>query len=67
VRFDNGGTHFLANQIAYDVNGNPTITPIRKDANYFNALPSVALQYQLQKDTNLRLAYSRGLATAQHW
>jgi TonB-dependent receptor len=62
VRFDNGGTHFLANQIAYDANGNPTITPIRKDANYFNALPSVALQYQLQKDTNLRVVYSRGLA-----
>src|SRR3984885_37791 len=62
VRFDNGGTHFLANQIAYDANGNPTITPIRKDANYFNALPSVAVQYQLQKDTNLRLVYSRGLA-----
>ena len=62
VRFDNGGTHFLANQIAYDVNGNPTITPIRKDASYFNALPSVALQYQVQKDTNLRVVYSRGLA-----
>ena len=62
VRFDNGGTHFLANQIAYDANGNPTITPIRKDASYFNALPSVALQYQLQKDTNLRVVYSRGLA-----
>jgi TonB-dependent receptor len=62
VRFDNGGTHFLANQIAYDANGNPTISPIRKDASYFNALPSVALQYQVQKDTNLRAVYSRGLA-----
>jgi hypothetical protein len=28
VRFDNGGTSFLANQIAYDANKNPTITPI---------------------------------------
>ncbi len=62
VRFDNGGTHFLANQTAYDANGNPTITPIRKNANYFNALPSVALQYQVQKDTNLRAVFSRGLA-----
>lgn len=62
VRFDNGGTHFLANQIAYDANGNPTITPARKDASYFNALPSVALQYQVQKDTNIRAVYSRGLA-----
>jgi TonB-dependent receptor len=62
VRFDNGGTHFLANQIAYDANGNPTITPIRQDASYFNVLPSVSLQYQVQKDTNLRVVYGRGLA-----
>lgn len=62
VRFDNGGTHFLANQITYDANGNPVISPIRKDASYFNALPSVALQYQVQKDTNLRVVYGRGLA-----
>ena len=62
VRFDKGGTHFLANQIAYDTNGNPTITPIRQDANYFNALPSVSLQYLLQKDTNLRVVYGRGVA-----
>ncbi len=62
VRFDNGGTHFLANQASKDANGNFTITPVRKDASYFNALPSVALQYQLQKDTNLRAAYSRGVA-----
>ncbi len=62
VRFDSGATHFLANQIAYDANGNPTITPIRKDSGYFNALPSVALQYQLQKDTNLRAVFSQGLA-----
>jgi TonB-dependent receptor len=62
VRFDNGGTHFLANQIAYDANGNPTITPIRQNASYFNVLPSVSLQYQVQKDTNLRVVYGRGLA-----
>ncbi len=62
VRFDNGGTHFLANQITYDASGNPTISPIRKDANYFNALPSVSLQVQLQKDTDMRVVYGRGLA-----
>ena len=49
VRFDNGATHFLANQITFDSNGNPVIVPIRKDASYFNALPSVALQYQCKK------------------
>ena len=62
LRFDNGATHFLANQIALDANGNPTISPIRKDASYFNVLPTVALQYQVQKDTNLRAVYGRGLA-----
>jgi TonB-dependent receptor len=62
VRFDNGGTSFLANQIAYDANKNPTITPIRQNASYFNVLPSVSLQYQVQRDTNLRVVYGRGLA-----
>ncbi len=62
VRFDSAATNFLANQIAYDANGNPVISPIRKNASYFNVLPSVALQYQLPKDTNLRVVYGRGLA-----
>ncbi|HEY1984999.1 MAG TPA: TonB-dependent receptor [Terracidiphilus sp.] len=62
IRFDNGATHFLANQIAYDANGNPQISPIRQDASYFNALPTVALQYQVEKNTNLRVVYGRGLA-----
>jgi TonB-dependent receptor len=62
VRFDNGSTHFLANQINFDANENPTISPIRQDASYFNALPSVALQWQVEKNTNLRAVYGRGLA-----
>lgn len=62
VRFDAGGTHFLANQVTSDANGNPIISPIRQDASYFNALPSVSFQWQMQKDTNLRAVYSRGLA-----
>jgi TonB-dependent receptor len=67
VRFDNGSTHFLANNVTanQDSQGNPlapTITPIRQDASYFNVLPSVALQYQVQLNTNLRVVYGRGLA-----
>ena len=42
-----------------DCNGE---TPNRKDASYFNALPSVALQWQFQRDSNLRAVYSRGVA-----
>lgn len=67
VRFDNDGTHFLANNVIanYDTSGNPllpTITPNRKNANYFNVLPSVALEYHIDKNTNLRGVYGRGLA-----
>jgi TonB-dependent receptor len=67
VRFEGTSTHFLANQLTANVDsqGNsalPTITPIRQDTSYFNALPSVQAQYQLQKDTNLRLSYGRGIS-----
>jgi TonB-dependent receptor len=67
VRFEETGTHFLANQLTANVDGQgnplpPTITPIRQDTNYFNALPSVQAQYQLQKDTNLRIGYGRGIS-----
>jgi TonB-dependent receptor len=71
VRFDAGAIHFYADTIDTSqqvpcpldkTQSCPSITPNRKDANYFNALPSVAFQYQLQSNTNLRLVYSRGLA-----
>ncbi len=67
VRFEDTGTHFLANRLTANVDsqGNPlppTITPIRQDTSYFNVLPSVQAQYQLQKDTNLRLSYGRGIS-----
>lgn len=71
VRFDSGSTHFLANTV--DINSTarcpqdptqscPLVTPTRQNSSYFNALPSVALQWQFKKDTNLRAVYSRGLA-----
>ena len=71
VRFDSGSTHFLANTV--DINSMarcpqdptqscPLVTPTRQNSSYFNALPSVALQWQFKKDTNLRAVYSRGLA-----
>jgi TonB-dependent receptor len=73
VRFDNGATHFLAySQDASNSSApcfkDPTqlicnpATPVRKDASYFNALPSVAFQWQFQKDSNLRIVYGRGVA-----
>jgi TonB-dependent receptor len=67
ARFEATGTHFLANQLTANVDGQgnplpPTITPIRQDTSYFNVLPSVQAQYQVQKDTNLRLSYGRGIS-----
>jgi TonB-dependent receptor len=67
LRFDNGSTHFLANNVTanQDSQGNPiqpTVTPVRQDASYFNVLPSVALQYQFQLNSNLRVVYGRGVA-----
>jgi TonB-dependent receptor len=73
VRFDNGGTHFLAYTTDATITNAPcfkdpsqnicnAVTPNRADASYFNALPSAALQWQFQKDSNLRAVYSRGVA-----
>jgi len=71
VRFDNGATHFLAYTIDAATSGPcfkdstqscSGVTPNRKEASYFNALPSAALQWQVEKNSNLRLVYSRGVA-----
>ncbi len=67
VRFESTSDHFLTNQVTTqaDASGNPInplIVPTRQDISYFNVLPSVQAQYQLQKDTNLRLSYGRGIS-----
>ncbi|WP_446744197.1 TonB-dependent receptor [Silvibacterium acidisoli] len=67
VRFDNDATHFFANNVTanVDAQGNalaPTISANRQDASYFNVLPSVALQYQVEKNTNIRAVYGRGIS-----
>jgi len=69
VRFDAADTGFVANRIlTSDPNNpsvtpnNPSITPVFQSSGYFNALPSVQAQYQLQSNTNLRFNYSQGIA-----
>ena len=69
VRFDASDTGFLANRIVTSDPSDPTITPTtpritpnRQSAGYFNALPSVQAQYQLDKNTNLRANFSQGIA-----
>ncbi len=73
VRFDAGGTHFLAYTTDATVTDAPCFkdstqgicnleTPNRQNADYFNALPAAALQWEFEKNSNLRVVYSRGLA-----
>jgi TonB-dependent receptor len=68
VRFDAAVTDFLTNIVTtnVDAQGNPlppTVTRApQQSASYFNALPSIQAQYQLEKNTNLRLNFSQGLA-----
>jgi TonB-dependent receptor len=69
VRFDAADTGFLANTLVTSDPGDPTVTPTnpritpnRQNSGYFNALPSVQAQYQLERNTNLRLNFSQGVA-----
>jgi len=65
VRFDAANTNFTTHHVdSLNLlpNGNPTVTPFSQSGDYFNALPSVQVQYQLEKNTNVRVNYSRGIA-----
>jgi TonB-dependent receptor len=65
VRFDGTNTDFTTHHVDsvnLDAQGNPTITPFSQNGGYFNVLPSVQVQYQLEKNTNLRANYSRGIS-----
>lgn len=65
VRFDAANTDFTTHHVDsvnLDAQGNPTVTPFNGNGSYFNALPSVQVQYQLEKNTNIRANYSRGIS-----
>jgi TonB-dependent receptor len=68
VRFEGTNTNFLANQLVANVDpvtGNslpPTISPVTQNSGYFNALPSVQVQYLIEKNTNLRGNFSMGIS-----
>jgi TonB-dependent receptor len=65
VRFDAANTDFTTHHVDsvnLDALGNPTVTPFNGNGSYFNALPSVQVQYQLEKNTNIRVNYSRGIS-----
>jgi TonB-dependent receptor len=67
VRFEGTNTSFLTNQLTANVDsaGNPlppTISPLRQSSSYVNVLPSVQVQYLLEKNTNLRANFSQGIS-----
>jgi len=68
VRFDGTATDFITNIVTTNVDSQgrplpPTVTRApQRSSGYFNALPSVQAQYQLEKNTNLRLNFSQGIA-----
>jgi len=65
VRFDGTTTDFTTHHVdatLIDANGNPLITPFNQGSSYFKVLPSVQVQYQLEKNTNLRANYSIGIS-----
>ena len=67
VRFEGTNTSFLTNQLTanVDASGNslpPTISPLRQSSDYLNVLPSIQVQYLVEKNTNLRANFSQGIS-----
>lgn len=67
LRFEGTTTSFLTNQLTanVDASGNslpPTISPLRQSSDYLNVLPSIQVQYLLEKNTNLRANFSQGIS-----
>jgi TonB-dependent receptor len=67
VRFEGTNTGFLTNQLTanVDASGNslpPAITPLRQNSGYLNVLPSVQVQYLIEKNTNIRANFSQGIS-----
>ena len=67
VRFEGTDTTFTTNQLTANVDGSgnslaPTITPLLQGSGYVSVLPSVQVQYLLEKNTNLRANFSQGIS-----
>ena len=68
VRFDGTTTDFTTNIVTANVDGSgnplpPTVALAPpQSSGYFNALPSIQAQYQIEKNTNLRANFSQGIA-----
>lgn len=62
VRFDGTNEDFSTNQLDVTDPNNPVVTVLHQNSGYFNVLPSVQVQYQVQANTNIRANYSQGIS-----
>lgn len=62
VRFDAAKENFTTNQLDVTDPSNPVVTRLKQNSDYFNVLPSVQLEYQLQANTQLRGVFSQGIS-----
>jgi TonB-dependent receptor len=63
VRLERTSASYTGNHVILDATGGYASTaPVSGDQGYTSVLPSVQLRYELDRDTNLRAAYGRGIS-----
>ncbi len=62
VRFEATDATYRAGGLSTDSNGVTTITSTPGSSSYVNVLPSIQLQYRIEKNTNLRGTFGMGIA-----
>ena len=63
LRIEGTNANYSANEVRTNPDGiTYTTTPVTGDGSYTNFMPSVQVQYQLQKNTILRATYGRGIS-----
>jgi TonB-dependent receptor len=64
LRIEGTTENFTANKVTLNGGAYVRTDPVTGNSGYVNLLPSVQLQYLLEKNTNLRLSYGRGISRA---
>jgi TonB-dependent receptor len=62
IRFEGTDSAFHANKVTLNNGTYDRTDPVTGNSGYVNFMPSVQAQYLIAKDTNLRLAYGRGIS-----
>ncbi len=62
LRIESTGSNYLANKVTLNNGAYISTTPVTGTGGYINLLPSIQAQYLLEKNTNLRLSYGRGIS-----